>query len=159
MTNDTNTLAQALRAAGLDLFQDRRSDSKSRAQDCLDGRTHYVEDSTLRYFHSRIVRSHVCRSGAFFYIVESCALNSDNTARGFRGVVFDVFGTAVYRPSMDECYKTSEKAQKATRAWFDTFNETEHYADALRRKAARLEREAAEMRAAVATLETAEVAA
>lgn len=153
MINDSKILAQALRAAGLDLFQDRRSDSKSRAQDCLSGRTHYVDDSTLRFFHSRIVRSDECISGAFFYIIESCALNSGNTARGFRGVVFDIFGTAVYRPSMDDCYKTSEKAQKAMWAWFDGFDEAAHYIEALRSKAARLEREAAEVRAAVAALE------
>lgn len=152
---NTNTLADALRAAGLDLYHDRRSDSKARAQDCLEGRTHYVDDGTLRYFHSRIVRSDVCRSGAFFYIIESCALNSDNTARGFRGVVFDIFGTAVYRPSMDETYKTSATAQKAMWAWFDSFDEAVHYVEALRSKAARLEREATATQQAARTIERA----
>ena len=155
MMNDTKTLVDALRAAGLDLYHYRRSDSKFRAQDCLEGRTHYVDDSTLSYFHSRIVRSDVCRSGAFFYIIESCALNSDNTARGFRGVVFDIFGTAVYRPAMDECYKTSAAAQKAMWAWFDSFDESAHYIEALRSKAARLEREATAAQQGARTIERA----
>jgi len=157
--NDSNTLAQTLRAAGQTLFSDRASMPKNNAQAALDGRTHYAEDSTLRYFHARILSAHECRSGCFFYIIESCALDANNTSRGFRAVVFDVFGTVVYRPDLQSTYRTNGQARKAMWAWFDAFDEVQHYADALRRKAARLEREAAEMRAAVATLESAEVAA
>ncbi len=159
MTNNSHALAQILRGAHLDLYQDRGNDPKWRAQNALSGRTHYVDDGTLKYFHSRVIRSDACRSGAFFYIIESCALNSDNTARGFRGVVFDVFGTAVYRPDMDNCYKTSATAQKAMWAWFDGFDEAAHYVEALRSKAARLEREATAAQQAARTIErTGEVA-
>lgn len=119
---ENNTLRDILRSAGLDTFQNRRSDPKARAQDALSGRTHYVDDSTLRYFHSRIVSSGCICSDTLFYIVESCALDPNNSRRGFRGVVFDVWGTAVYRPSMEESHKNSEAARRAMYAWLDQFD-------------------------------------
>ena len=52
---ETNELARLLKAANLDLFKDHYGDPKTRAQDNLSGRTHYVDDSTLRYFASPTV--------------------------------------------------------------------------------------------------------
>lgn len=146
--NESPTIAEALRAAGINLFQDRRSDAKARAQDCLAGLTHYVDDPTLRYFHSRIVSSAEYLSGCFFYIVESCALDAGNTRRGFRAVVFDVFGTTVYRPALDETHRTGDAARRAMWAWFDTFDAGAHYAAELERRAVRLARESADLLAA-----------
>lgn len=147
-TIDAPTIAAALRAAGVPLFQDRRSDPKARAQDCLAGLTHCCDDSTLRFFHSRIVGSHECRSGLFFYIIESCALDPGNTRRGFRAVVFDVFGRTVYRPELENTHRTSDAARKAMWAWFDGFDEAAHYMAELERRATRLARESADLLAA-----------
>jgi hypothetical protein len=152
---ENNDLRDALRAAGLDLFQDRRSDSKSRAQDCLSGRTHYVDDATLRCFKSRILSSDAICSDTLFYIVESVSLDPNHTRRGVRGVVFDIFGTAVYRPSLDQCHKTTEQAKRAMWAWLDTFSEADHYVQKLETLADRKEREAREMREAVAKIKAA----
>lgn len=139
-----NDIREILRNAGADLFQDRRNDPKARAQDALEGRTHYVDDSTLRYFHARILSSGCTCSDTLFYIVESAALNPDNRSRGFRGVVFDVFGTVVYRPCIDESYHTSVAARKAMYRWIDQFDLAGHYADVFKRRAARLARESIE---------------
>lgn len=149
---ENNTLRDILRAAGLDTFQDRRSDPKARAQDALTGRTHYVDDSTLRYFRSRVISSGCTCSDTLFYIVESCALDPNNSRRGFRGAVFDVWGTAVYRPSMEESHKNSDAARRAMYAWLDQFDVAAHYAAELERRANRRMVEAADMLAAARSL-------
>lgn len=146
---ENNTLRDILRAAGLDTFQDRRSDPKARAQDSLNGRTHYVDDSTLRFFHARVISSGCTCSDTLFYIVESCSLDHQHTRRGFRGVVFDVWGTTVYRPSMEQTQKTGDAARRAMYAWLDQFDVAGHYAAELERQAARLEQQADRMRVAV----------
>lgn len=151
---ENNTLRGILHAAGLDTFQDRRSDPKARAQDSLAGRTHYVDETTLRYFHARVISSGCTCSDTLFYIVESCSLDHQHTHRGFRGVVFDVWGTTVYRPSMEETHKTSEAARRAMYAWLDQFDVAAHYAAELERRANRRMAEAAEMLAAARLLTT-----
>lgn len=150
---ENNDLRDILRAAGLGLFQDRRSDSKSRAQDCLSGRTHYVNDDTLHCFKSRILSSDAICSDTLFYIVESVSLDANHTRRGVRGVVFDIFGTAVYRPNLDQCHRTAEQAKRAMWAWLNEFSEADHYAAILEARATRKEREALEMRKAVRAIE------
>jgi len=151
---ENNDLRDILRSAGLDLFQDRRSDSKSRAQDCLTSRTHYVDDGTLRCFGSRILLSDVICSDTLFYIVESVSLDSNHTRRGVRGVVFDIFGTTVYRPPLEQCHRTTEQAKRAMWAWLDGFSEADHYATCLSTRATRKEREAREMHNAVEKIRT-----
>lgn len=152
---DNNTLRETLQTAGLHLFSDRRSDSKARAQDCLQGRTHYVDPDTLRYFKSRILGSDVICSDTLFYIIESVSLDAGHTRRGVRAVVFDIFGTTVYRPSMDECHKTRQMAIGKMWAWLDTFDAGAHYMEVLERRAIRLEREANDLRVAVRQIERA----
>ena len=145
-----NTIKHALIAAGVRPFVDRWfSQPKHIAQDCLQGRTHYVDDSTLKYFNARIVSARPIMDGLFFQITESTSKDPQNTARGFRVVVFDVFGEAVYRPDLDALERTSTAAEKA---YYRTFNidPAQHYADKLNGKAAQLTAEAAAMAAAAA---------
>lgn len=149
---EMNTLAQLLKAANLDLFNDRHSYPKSRAQDNLSGRTHYVDDSTLRYFASRIVSAHETCSGCLFYIVESVALDYNKTRRGFRGVVFDIWGSAVYRPNFEHCHTSSDKARRAMYEWLDGFDVAAHYITELERKSRRMEAEARSLREAGALI-------
>jgi hypothetical protein len=114
---------------------------KESAQKNLEGRTHYVEPSTLRYFNSRIVSALPVTNGAFFKIIESLSLDHNNTKRGFRAVLFDIFGTVVYRPSLEECFTSKEKADKNFYAWFEEFNEFEHYRNAIMWKLQKVEKE------------------
>lgn len=102
-----------LRQAGAKLFENRYySTGKANAQDNLRGVSHYVDDNTLRYFKSRICDATEIMDGLFFKIVESVALDMHNTERGYRVVVFDVFGSVVERASLDDCHKTRKKAER-----------------------------------------------
>jgi hypothetical protein len=125
------------------------------AQDQLTGRTHYVDDSTLRYFHARVIGAHNDADGLLFWIVESSAKDPDNNSRGFRPVVFDIFGDMVYRVSLADMVKTSDKARALYRDWLESFDIAAHYREALESRAKRLESEARQYREALQALEPA----
>jgi hypothetical protein len=55
----------------------------------------------------------------------------NNTKRGFRYVLFDVFGTTIDRLSIDESFRTKDQAKKAFWKFFDTFDEKQYYKDRL----------------------------
>lgn len=95
------------------LFRDESGDAKTDAQRNLCGRTHYVDDETLRYHKSRVVETKTTDNGLLFAIVESYAVDPENKQRAFRGVVFDVFGTVLYRPAIGEGFGTRKAAGKA----------------------------------------------
>ncbi len=97
----------------LRLYRDEQSDPKYNAQRNLDGRTHYVDDDTLHYHHSRILTTLVIANGLYFGIVESVALDMHNRSRGYRHVIFNLFGTVVTRSDLEHCAKTSKTAYKA----------------------------------------------
>jgi len=103
-----------LRQSGARLFENRYySKGKANAQDNLRGVSHYVDDSTLQYFKSRICDATEIMNGLFFKIVESVALDMHSTERGYRVVVFDVFGSIVVgRASLDDYYKTRKQAER-----------------------------------------------
>ncbi len=145
-----HTIKQALIAANIRPFQERYfSSAKDEAQEALSGRTHYADDSTLKFFNARITRARPIMEGLFFEIVESTAKDMDNTARGFRVVVFDVFGETVYRPDLQDLSRTSARAIEDYQAQFK-INPATHYAAKLTGKAAQLTAEAAAMAAAAA---------
>lgn len=64
------------------------------AQRNLDGRTHYVDPSTLEYFHAKLIDSGDAYDGLAFYVVESYRVPGEKTRR-FRPVVFDITGRVV----------------------------------------------------------------
>lgn len=116
--------------------------SRANAQAMLSGRTHYVDDSTLRYFNSRITGAQPSCFGLFYVITESVGRDSRNGARGFRSVLFDINGKVVYRPSLEELQSTSTKAQKAFYEWFEIFNEENYYQEELKSKIIKTNRQA-----------------
>jgi ribonuclease HI len=81
----------------------------------------------------------------FFKVVETCSQDYDNTRRGYRVVLFDLTGTSVYRPDLEELTRTKEQAEKAFWAWFNQFDELAHYRNKLNRKADKLARQIAEL--------------
>jgi hypothetical protein len=113
------------------------------AQDALGGITHYCDAGTLRFHHSRIVGASVMSCGAFFKVTETCAQDYQNTRRGYRVVLFDMTGSAVYRPSLDELTRTREQADKAFYSWFDQFDELAHYRDKINHRADKMARQIA----------------
>jgi len=122
------------------------------AQGNLDGRTHYVDTPTLRFFNSRILSALPVSNGAFYKIIESASLDYSNTKRGFRAVLFDIFGTVVYRPDLEECFTSTEKANKGFFRWFETFNEFEHYQNAITWKLQKVEKEQMQLAEILQTL-------
>ena len=138
------------------LYKNEWTIPKVNAQENLHGRTYYVEPSTLRFFNSRIVSALPVSNGAFYKIIESLSLDHANTKRGFRAVLFDIFGTVVYRPDLDECFTSKEKADKGFYWWFETFNEYEHYQQAIDGKLKRLENEESKLSEILQTLRTTE---
>lgn len=138
------TVAHALNES---LYQTRYTEPKAAAQDALSGRTHYVSCSTLRYHHARILACSAHHARTFLRIVETVALDYQNSERGYRVVLFDLTGETVYHPSLDECHKTKLAAYRAFESWFATFNPVEHYRALLTTRAERTARQAAEMAA------------
>jgi hypothetical protein len=106
-------IVAALKPLHVKLFCHESGNPKYNAQRNLSGRTHYVDDDTLRWHHSRVLGSSHEAQGLLFCLTTSDALDMHNTKRGYRGVVFDVFGTTVYRPDLEHAFTTTKAAQKA----------------------------------------------
>lgn len=123
-----------------------------RAQSALDGLTFYVTPSSLRFHHSRIIGARPVLDGAFFLILETVAKDFQNTQRGTRAVLFDLLGNTVYHPRLEETRRTRERALRDYEAWLGKFDPTEHYRDAIQRKAASMALEVNEMMAGVQKL-------
>ncbi len=113
-TNTTPVEIKAITAALATLykhpFSSQSCDPKYNAQRNLRGLTHYVDDDTLRFHHSRICSTSALHGGLLFRVTCSDALDMHNTKRGFRSAVFDLFGTTVSRPDLEHASKTSDKA-------------------------------------------------
>ena len=122
--------------------------ARANAQSMLIGRTHYVDDNTLRYFGARIISAQPTASGLFYRLTESVGRGSYNDKRGFRTVLFDLNGQVVYRPSLDEMQTTTAKAEKAFYAWFNEFDEVKHYREQIALKATRTRDQTARLEAA-----------
>jgi len=145
---ELNDLAALINRSGFArLYDNKSSDPKNNAQLNLDGRNYFATDSTLRAFGSRINSAHPTCSNLLFYVIESSYINWDKTKRGFKFVVFDIFGEEVSRLSMVEAVSSSEKARKAMYSFLNDFNVAEYYAQKLESIARRAEREASEARA------------
>jgi hypothetical protein len=134
---DQKILVNALQRAGLNTYDDRGSDPTLRAQDALSGRTHYVEPATLRWHKARITSARRISMGAFFMLVESCAADYENTRRVFRAVCFDIFGTVVYRPDLDESSKSTQAASEAFYKFWNEFDQAAYYAEELKSRSRR----------------------
>ena len=118
---------------GATLFADKSYDAKRNAQLNLESLTHYVDADTLRYFHARIVKASDSCSGLVFFMVESVAQDMHNTKRGFRPVLFDVFGEVIN--PRDVYYTSSDKAKKAGYEFLNVFDLVGHYRAAIASKA------------------------
>ena len=128
-------LTDTLRAAGFELFALRASYPKPNAQRNLADRTHYADDDTLRFHKSRIISARELQEGALFALIESYAMDYENTRRAFRYVVFGLDGTVISHVDLDGGWRTSDQARKAMWAWLEGFDTRAHYAEMLTRKA------------------------
>lgn len=125
---EINAVREIVRTAyNVRLFERCGYGATACAQKNLDGITHYVDASTLRYFHVRIVGNYVSESGLVFGMIESTARDPNNSSRGFRFVAFDVFGTVLERANLENLVSTSAKAEKDYYAWLNNFDTAAHY--------------------------------
>jgi len=97
----------------MELYRQKSSYPKVNAQENLCGRTHYVDNDTLHFHKSRVISARHVDNGLLFAIVTSDALDYQNTKRGFRFVIFDLFGTVLERTDTENAYRTSAQATKA----------------------------------------------
>jgi len=132
-------------------------DPKSNAQRNLRGKTHYVDDETLRFHKSRVLSSVNMHDGLLFRIVTSDALDMHNTRRGFRAVVFDVFGTVIERPKLEDASSTKAQAFKRSEAM--EIDLVAHYKAALSSQAVWKQREIDELNGALAAMPAREAVA
>jgi hypothetical protein len=140
-------LAAAIRSElSISVFSHKSSYAKNNAQSNLGDKTHYVDDGTLSYFKARINSAGNVDAGLLFYVIESHSIDSNHTARQFRFVIFDLFGTVIERAAMGEGWKTSSKASAEMWEFLNAFDTAAHYASVLESRAKRLETEAAAMR-------------
>ena len=103
----------------MQLYRNESSNAKWNAQRNLEGRTHYVDDDTLRFHKSRILSTHITDGGLILGLVESCAADYENTKRVFRPVIFDITGYVLERPKLEDGYSSSKAAKDAM---WDTLN-------------------------------------
>lgn len=99
----------------MELYKNEYSASNptSTAQRCLMGRTHYVDPDTLRFHKAKVLSTHICDYGLIFALVESCAADMNNTRRGFRYAIFDIFGTMIDRPQLKDIFSSRKYAERA----------------------------------------------
>jgi hypothetical protein len=122
-------ILDALAKCHVQPFTQKSGDPKLNAQRNLDGRTHYYDDGTLKWHHSRVLSSWDIADGLLFAGLCSDAADMHNTRRVYRVVVHDVFGTCVSRPDLEGSCSTSKAARNAhAREEFDLVN---HYRTAL----------------------------
>jgi len=149
---DLAKLIEALKASGGRLFQSESSDPTNNAQRNLTGLTHYVDADTLRWHKSRVLSTAILADGLLFRITESCALDMNNTRRGKRCVVFDVFGTAVCRPDLESTSATSDAARNASASEVSALDLAAHYREALASKLHWIEQDAEKIKTALAMI-------
>ena len=80
------------------------------AQHNLRGRTHFVDDDTLRHFSGRVLSAYDSADGRLFVVVHSQRENWDNANRIFSYAIFDLAGCVV--AGRVQSYKTAAKARK-----------------------------------------------
>jgi hypothetical protein len=108
------------------LFRDESGYPKINAQRNLAGRTHYVEEDTLRWHKSRVIACRVIDHGLLLAITTSDALDMNNTRRGYRYVIFDVFGNVLSRPDLEHAFKRRDQCDKAMWADLDAIDAHAH---------------------------------
>jgi hypothetical protein len=140
------------------LYRSESSNPKWNAQRNLNGRTHYVDDDTLRFHKSRILSARHTDNGLLFAIVESMALDMHNTKRGYRYVIFDLFGSTIDRPKLEDSYRTSRQATAAMWAALNAIDAKAITLAAIDQQAKNHIREIADLTKLVQSIDTAKAA-
>jgi hypothetical protein len=126
----------SLYTQGIPLFDCKSGYADSNATANLQGRTHYADEATLRYFKSSILESGHSPDGLLFWLVESVKSRPDHGGHTRRAVVFDVFGEVVNDRAGSvpilEWYKDTNNARIAALAFVKTFDALGHTQNEIR---------------------------
>lgn len=119
--SESKTLGSIARAAGFKLYDVPGCYGTSRevlAERMLEGRTHYFDADTRRYFGARVSKLTEHGDGTLLAACES--VSHPTYGRVHRFVVFDVSGSVIERSDIDEQrFTRAAQAQKAMYAWLD----------------------------------------
>jgi hypothetical protein len=129
--NRSARLESALQLAGIRRFRCESSYPESDAPRNLQGRTHYCDDSTLKYFKAKILNGGTAKGGLLFWLVESVQSRPNHGGVTRRAVVFDVFGDIVneranHAETQGEWFKDTRKAEDAAAAFLIGFDAVAH---------------------------------
>lgn len=91
-------------------YKNESNNPKLNAQRNLDGRTHYVDDATLRWHKSRIISTYIADDGFILALIESYAVDPDKRTRLYRPCVFDIFGNVIERPTLKNGFRNRKTA-------------------------------------------------
>lgn len=126
------------------------ADSTYDAQRNLNGRTHYADADTLRFHKGRILSAGADADGLLFLMLTSDAADPQNKRRVYRVVCFDIFGTVIFRDSLEDAATTSDGARKHFAAF--SVNLTDYYRGVLAERRGHLSRDLAAVKTAMRSL-------
>jgi len=101
------------------LYSDKSYVPKNNAQANLDGRTHWADDDTLRFFSCRILTAGDYGNGELFCVTYNQAQSFDG-GKVFGFIIFDVFGECVIDRKFNSAHKR-DKAYRITRAQCEAY--------------------------------------
>jgi hypothetical protein len=116
------------------LYTQRSSNPAENAQRNLMGRTHYVDPETLRFHQARILSTYAVDGGRLFALIESYAVDYQNTERRKRFVVFDLCGNVIERAALEDGWRTTDQARKAMWACLNSLDARSITAEAIERQ-------------------------
>ena len=148
-TYTSETLAIELKKSGFRLYETRSSYPKVNAQENLNGKNYYVTDGTIRSFNSRIITTKSIDNGLIFGLVESVYKYYTRTQRGFRFVLFDVYGNGINRDT-ETYYSSSKKALDAMWVTVNALDAVQVTLNALLEDMQRTEKKLADLHAIIA---------
>lgn len=147
-------VVKAVQKAGVELFKERAGLPLNQAQRNLEGRTHYVDDSTLKSFVAKIHAVYVMDEGLILGLVESLQAGPNpDMGRVYRPVFFDLFGNTLYRPSIEESFKSLKQAQTEFWKQAEEIDAVDATIEGLKAKRDSLQKEAEDLNAIVEELE------
>jgi hypothetical protein len=140
-------LDNALAAAGIRHFRHESNYPDNEAERNLQGRTHYADAATRRYFKARILNAYPATGNLLFVLVESVRSKPFDTDHIRRAVIFDVFGDQVN--TRDQWHKTTAQADRAARDFLSQFDAPQHTREKLEKLATQLHADAIQIRQAL----------
>ena len=110
-------------------YEEHSCDARYNAQHNLRGRSHFVDEDTLRYFKGRVLSAYDSADGRLFVVVHSQRENWDNANRIFSYAIFDLAGSIV--AGRVQSYKTAAKARKECEEMLEQIDADQLTLDAL----------------------------